>query len=143
MVDEWTNAGARMAKNAHHNTKQKNTMNVLLQQIANTASADLRKLIEEGAEDIQAAIHKAAEESQLQDTAPKFSLGFKIAVDLDKNAFECALSWSVKQVLSIDHAIEDPSQGKLVIDDTIVYGGKSVETTDGAIKKVASALRKN
>lgn len=52
-------------------------MNALLQQIANTAPEDLRRLIEEGGDDILKAIHKAEEEAQLQESPLKFSLGFK------------------------------------------------------------------
>lgn len=90
-------------------------MNPLLKQIADTAAEDLRKLIEEGENDISTAIHKATEEAQLQETTPKFSLGFKINVDLDNSAFECSLSWSFKQTLSVDHKLEDPNQPNLSI----------------------------
>lgn len=94
-------------------------MNALLESIANNASDDLRRLIEEGEKDILNAIYKAQEEAQLQETAPKFNLGFKIAVDLDKSTFECCLSWSLKQSLSVSHQIEDPKQGKLPIGDAL------------------------
>ena len=89
-------------------------MNPLLKQISDSACIDLAKLIEEGNDDILNAIHKAEEEAQLQETAPKFSLGFKITVDLDKNAFDCQLGWSFKQSLTVSHQIEDSKQPKLI-----------------------------
>jgi hypothetical protein len=88
-------------------------MNTLLKQISDSACIDLAKLIEEGNDDILNAIHKAEEEAQLQETAPKFSLGFKITVDLDKNTFDCQLGWSFKQSLTVSHQIEDSKQPKL------------------------------
>ena len=88
-------------------------MNALLEQISNAACADLAKLIEEGNDDIINAIHKAEAEAQLQDTAPKFSLGFKITVDLDKSTFDCQLGWSFKQSLMVSHQIEDVNQVRL------------------------------
>lgn len=110
-------------------------MNALLQDIASKASQDLRDLIAEGEKDIIAAIHKMESEAQLQETKPKFSLGFKITVDLDKSVFDCDLSWTLKQSLSASHQIDDPAQGKLsgIVETlkgcegvTIISGGKSV-----------------
>lgn len=92
-------------------------MNALLKQISEAACADLEKLMEEGSDDILSAIHKAEEEAQLQESAPKFSLGFKITVDLDKSTFDCQLGWSFKQTLSVSHNIEDPAQEKLPLDE--------------------------
>jgi uncharacterized membrane protein YqiK len=92
-------------------------MNALLQQIADHAADDLKKMIEEGNEDILKAIHKTEELCLLNETAPKFSLGFKIVVDLDKNTFDCGLSWTLKQGLNISHQIEDPSQVKLALNN--------------------------
>lgn len=92
-------------------------MNALLKQISDAACADLAKLIEEGNEDILSAIHKAEEEAQLQETAPKFSLGYKITVDLDKSTFDCQLGWSFKQTLSVSHQIEDENQVKMALNN--------------------------
>ena len=88
-------------------------MNALLKNIAEKASEDLRDLIESGSEDILTAIHKMEVEAQLQETAPKFNLAFKIAVDFDKATFACDLSWTLKQSLSTEHKIEDPNQPNL------------------------------
>ena len=91
-------------------------MNDLLRTISENASEDLRKLIEEGADDILKAIHKTEEEAQANETKPKFSLGFKITVDFDAAAYACDLSWTLKQTLGTTHSIDDPNQGKLQID---------------------------
>lgn len=90
-----------------------NPMNALLKQISDHASADLASLIESGEKDILTAIHKMEAEAQLQETKPKFSLGFKITVDLDKSTFDCDLSWTLKQTLGVSHQIDDPKQDKL------------------------------
>jgi hypothetical protein len=92
-------------------------MNALLEQIANHASDDLKALIESGNDDILTAIHKVETEAQLQEQSPKFNLSFKISVDLDKSTFDCDLSWSLKQTLSVSHQIEDPAQVKLPLNN--------------------------
>jgi hypothetical protein len=92
-------------------------MNALLEQIANHASDDLKALIESGNDDILTAIHKVESEAQLQEQSPKFNLSFKISVDLDKSTFDCDLSWSLKQTLSVSHQIEDPAQVKLPLNN--------------------------
>ena len=92
-------------------------MNALLEQIANHASDDLKSLIESGNDDILTAIHKVESEAQLQEQSPKFNLSFKISVDLDKSTFDCDLSWSLKQTLSVSHQIEDPAQEKLALNN--------------------------
>ena len=127
-------------------------MNALLQTISDNASEDLKRLIEEGAEDILKAIHKTEEEAKANDAKPKFSLGFKITVDFDAAAYACDLSWSLKQTLGTTHRIKDPNQPPLPIDEdrksfdttklTIRTGDREVETTVGGLKKVASKLSK-
>lgn len=92
-------------------------MNTLLQDIAVKSSADLCDLIREGEKDILTAIHKLQHEAQLNDSNPKFTLGFKISVDFEKATYDCDLSWSLKQTLSTSHKIEDPNQGKLEIEN--------------------------
>jgi len=91
-------------------------MNALLNQVSEKACQDLASLIESGEKDILVAIHKMEAEAQLQGTSPKFSLGFKITVDLDKSQFDCDLSWSLKQTLGVSHKIEDPNQQPLPMD---------------------------
>src|ERR1035437_5694877 len=91
----------------------KEDQNILLAQISEKASADLAALILEGNDDILTAIHKATAVAQLQESKPKFSLGFKISVNLEDSTFDCDLSWNLKQSLSVSHSFDDPAQGKL------------------------------
>jgi hypothetical protein len=91
----------------------KENQNILLAQIAEKASADLSDLILEGNDDILTAIHKSESEAQANESKPKFSLGFKISVNLEDSTFDCDLSWNLKQSLSVSHSIDDPAQGKL------------------------------
>ena len=115
-------------------------MNALLEQIANHASDDLKSLIESGNDDILTAIHKVESEAQLQEQSPKFNLSFKISVDLDKSTFDCDLSWSLKQTLSVSHQIEDPAQTKLPIDEmsmTVKTKGRAPVTITAAQAKKA------
>ena len=88
-------------------------MNPLLEKIANDSSNDLNDLIREGEKDLLAAIHSMQKEAQLQETNPKFNIGFKIAIDFDNGTYDCDLSWTVKKTLSTSHKIEDPAQEKL------------------------------
>lgn len=123
-------------------------MNPLLAQIATQASADILKLIEEKEKDILAAIHKMEEEANIQETRPKFNLGFKITVDLDKSLFDCDLSWNIKQTVGISHQIDDPMQEKLPIEDdetkiTIVHGDTKIDTTAAEMRRVTKNLKKN
>ena len=104
-------------------------MNALLKTIADNASEDLRKLIEEGADDILKAIHKTEQEAQANDAKPKFALGFKITLDFDAAGYNCDLSWSLKQTLGTTHRIEDPNQPKLELDPV-----------DKAVGKFASSI---
>ena len=97
-------------------------LNEQLRQISAAACADLAALIASGEEDILKAIRKMQTEAELQESTPKFVLGFKIALDTNKNEFECALNWSVRQSLSVSHQIDDPKQEKLGLDDQ--PGGK-------------------
>ena len=124
-------------------------MNALLKIVSEQASADLRKMIEEGNDDLLAAIHKMESEAQLQETSPKFNIGFKISIDLDKSVFDCDLSWTLKQSLSTSHAIEDPNQMPLpseAFDDSKIIirtGDKTVEKTLGGMKKMNGKQGKN
>ena len=108
-------------------------MNELLETIATQAAADLYQLIRDGNDDILNAVHKMQAEAQLQETTPKFALGFKITVDLDKRTYDCDLSWSLKQTLGTSHQLDDPNQQKLPIGDAVQDSAKSF------IKTVASS----
>ena len=66
------------------------------------------------------ALHRAVAEAELQETKPKFNLGFSISIDPDKGNYETKLSWTVKQSLSIEHTIEDTNQAKLPLEGTAI-----------------------
>ena len=123
-------------------------MNPLLENIADIASEDIKRLIKEANDDLLSAIHKMQDEAQLQETAPKFKIAFGISLDFDNHQFDCALSWSVKQSLTTSHAIEDPAQGKLPIekDDSTVTistpGTKPVTMTAKQFSRAAKVLSK-
>lgn len=89
------------------------TMNPLLEAIANQAAEDLKDLIKSGNDDILTAIHKMQSEAQLQEATPKLNLSFKIAVNFEESTYDCDLSWTLKQTLSVSHQIEDKNQEKL------------------------------
>lgn len=110
-------------------------MNALLRNIADNASTDIARLIEEGAEDILKAIHKTEEEAQANEAKPKFSLGFKITVDFDAASYNCDLSWSLKQTLGTTHSIDDPNQPKLPMDDD---GEVPMSVIEAALKKISN-----
>lgn len=88
-----------------------------LETIAQKASEDFLGLIKENTEDLEHSITKAAEESQLQETPLKFTIGIKLTLDLDKSKQTLELSWSDKHRRSCECDIEDPNQPKLGIED--------------------------
>ena len=94
--------------------------NSLLTRIIDQSCADLRSLAFDGEDDILSAIHKMTAEAELQETKPKFNLGFQISIDPDKGTFDCKLSWTVKQSLSTEHLIDDPNQEKLPLKDVVL-----------------------
>jgi hypothetical protein len=92
-------------------------MNALLEQITAIAPDQLRDFITAGAQDITDDMSRAMTEAVLQETGAKFTLGFKISVNLDKNVFDCDLSWALKKHLTSSHQIEDPAQVKLPLNN--------------------------
>ena len=130
-------------------------MNPLLQQISDHACTDLADLIQSGEVEILAAFHKVASEAQLQEKKLKFPLKFNIIINPDDSTFECDLSWSMKQSLSVSHQIEDPAQEKLALGEqsvpskkggitsmTLTGFGKSVTIDSESAKKIADARDK-
>ncbi len=85
-------------------------MQTKLQLIAAKAADDLQSFVRESAEEITAAMSRAAAESALQDKPAKFNLGLTISLDFDKNHQENTLSWSTRHKLSATSEIEDPAQ---------------------------------
>lgn len=122
--------------------------NALLESVATQAAEDLKAQFIEANDDLLNAIHKMQEEAQLQESKPKFNIGFKITLDFDKSTFDCDLSWTIKQSLSTSHTIEDVNQTKLPLeryDDTkmtISSGNTKVETTVGEFSKLSRKLAK-
>lgn len=78
--------------------------------IAIKAASELAGLIRESEADILAGMHKAAEEAQLQESKPKFKLGFTITLDLDADVAIYNLGWSTKVSRETSSQIPDPDQ---------------------------------
>jgi len=114
-------------------------MNEKLQSITEKAAADLVALVKDGEEKILEAWSACEEESQANETAPKFKLGLSITLDLDKDSMETALSFGIKHKLSVTCSIPDPSQPELDGTVTISGAGKSVTVTN---KQFSEATRK-
>lgn len=85
-------------------------MNSKLKAIIEQAAADLVSYAKEGEEKILNAWAKAEEAAELNDTTPKFSLGYSISLDLDKDTMTTDLSWRIKESLSRTANIPDPNQ---------------------------------
>ncbi len=81
-----------------------------IQAIAETASDNLKRLLNEASDEIEAAMVNAASEAQLQEKQAIFKLGFSISLNLDANTMDNDLSWSVKHKLSVTDEIPDPNQ---------------------------------
>lgn len=118
----------------------------LLKQILATAPDDLTRLLEEGGEDIEKALARSVAEAASNDQKAKFAIGFRIAVDVDNNTFECQLGWSFKQTLSVSHEIEDPRQTGLPFTPetvTIKTGDQEVKLTAEQMKQAAKRITKH
>lgn len=85
-------------------------MSPKIQAIIDQAPEKLRALLTEGASDIEEAMIAAAKEAQAQETEAKLTIGCAIKVNLDKNAVEYAVSWSVRHTLSTSNTLPDPNQ---------------------------------
>lgn len=92
-------------------------MNAKLQAISDRAAVDLPAFIAEKEDDILRAWSQMEDEARDQEARPKFKLGFSIVLDLDANDMETALTWSVRQKVSRNGEIPDPSQPKLPMDE--------------------------
>ena len=88
-------------------------MNPKIEAIINQAPDKIRALLTEGAADIEQAMISAAREAQLQEGEAKLNIGCAIKVNLDKNAVEYAVSWSVRHTLSESVTLPDPKQTEM------------------------------
>ena len=88
-----------------------------LRAIAEKAGFHLVDLIEDGEAEILKAWAAVAREAALQEVGPKLRLGFSITVDIDKQAVDYDLSWSVRHKLSVSDKLEDPKQEKLEFEE--------------------------
>ena len=89
------------------------TPNKMLERIAEEASDNLKFLISENSEEIQAAMVQVAQAAQETGDPIKFALSFKIACDLYESSVKHTLSWSVRHVREADAEMPDPDQPEL------------------------------
>jgi len=88
--------------------------NERLAQIAAEAAAKLPELICEREREILADFHSAVQDSHDDDgKLPKLKLGFALDFDLQTNALELALKWSVSRKATATLDLGDPNQAKL------------------------------
>ncbi len=88
-------------------------MSPKIQAIIEQAPEHLTKLLTEAADQIEEALVAAAAEAQAQEAEAKLSLGFKITMNLDRNAVQYGLGWSVKHTLTSEATLPDPNQPSL------------------------------
>ena len=88
-----------------------------LRAIAEKAGFHLVDLIKDGEAEILKAWAAVAREAALQEVGPKLRLGFSITVNIDKQAVDYDLSWSVRHKLSVSDKLEDPKQEKLEFEE--------------------------
>ena len=122
-------------------------MNDKLQAIAAKAAEDLLGLIADGDEKIRAAWSEAECQAALEETKPKFSLAFKITLDLDKNTMDSDLSWSTKHHLGVTSKLPDPTQPELpgVEPETVTMetdSGKSVVFSAETFRNIPKIIKK-
>lgn len=93
-------------------------MNKKLHAIAAKAADNLQAYVAEHEDKILEAWNAAEQEAQDNESKPKFKLGFSIVLDLENDAMETALSWSVRFKASSVVPIPDmdADQSKLPLD---------------------------
>lgn len=85
-------------------------MSPKIQAIIDQAPEKLRALLTEAADQLEEAIVAAAAEAQAQEAEAKLNVSFAIKMNLDRNAVEYAVSWSVRHTLSHSCPLPDPNQ---------------------------------
>ena len=119
--------------------------NAKLESIVAKAAEDLRQLVAEGEDKLLEAWNAAEQEAQENDTKPVFRIGFTIALDLDKDGMESALTFGVRHKLTINSGIPDPNQMEFPNGDgtvTLKSGDESVTVPVAKFGKLAKKLRK-
>lgn len=117
----------------------KTIQNAKLRAIAQRAADNLMQSVAEGEERILEAWHAAEEEAQDNETAPKFKLGYGIALNLEADAMETKLSFGVKHCLNMVDQIPDPNQLELPADDNY----ELAEENEQIIKGVKALAKLN
>lgn len=112
--------------------------NAKLRAIAQRAADNLMQSVAEGEEKILEAWHAAEEEAQDNETAPKFKLGYGIALNLEADAMETKLSFGVKHCLNMVDQIPDENQMELPTDED----SEELKETNEKIMKGVMALSK-
>lgn len=82
--------------------------------VSERAPKKLAALIIEAQDEIESALVAAATEAQAQESKAKLKIGFGITINLDSNALEYALTWSVAHKLTATEEIPDPNQPALI-----------------------------
>lgn len=114
-----------------------------IESIAETSSGNLKRLMVDAAEQIEAAMIKAVEEAQLQDKDAVFKLGFTISLNLDTNKMDNDLSWSVRHKLSVSDDMPDPNQLKLSIEEEpTVRLGDNTQVPLSVAKELVREIKK-
>lgn len=108
-------------------------MNPKLEAITQQASDNFCKLVADASDDILKSWDAVVEEAQLQESKPKFRLGFTLTLDLDANRMESALTFGVRRKLTADDPIPDPAQLPLALSEdattvTMTLPGKTPVT---------------
>lgn len=98
----------------------KHINNERMQAFIETAKSQVGILLTERGDDMLAAWHENIEEAQSADekaSIPPLKLSISVAVDLEKNAIETALSFTVKHQSKLKCDLPDPNQPGLGLEE--------------------------
>ena len=87
--------------------------NEKLRAIAECFALDVPQLISEAEDKILEAWSACEIEAEENETKPVFKLGFGVSLDLDGDAMETKLAFSVRHTKTINRSIPDPNQPEL------------------------------
>lgn len=117
-------------------------MSPKIQAIIEQAPEHLTKLLTEAADQIEEALVAAAAEAQAQEAEAKLALGFKITLNLDRNAVQYGLGWSVKHTLTSEATLPDPSQPELPGVTSLTFSSPGQEDVTLTGDQLADASRR-